>query len=115
MKVMPATKSLNQKKKAQSALKMLQNNTKKEVVRKPRRTRLRPRSHDEGTTILTLQQKAEKKKMKRKKMEAENSVGAETKIAESTKMKRIIISPERTKIARKARRRIRETRIRTEK
>lgn len=67
MKVMPATKSLNQKKKAQSALKMLQNNTKKEVVRKPRRTRLRPRSHDEGTTILTLQQKAEKKKMKRKK------------------------------------------------
>lgn len=54
--------------------------------------------------------------MKRKKMEAANSVGAET---ESMKMKRRIISPERTKIARevhiKLRRRIRENRIRTEK
>lgn len=116
MKVMPATKSLNQKKKVQSALQMLQNKIKQEVVRKPMRTRLRPKSHDEGTTTKILQQKADKKKMKRiKKMEAENSVGAETKIAESTKMKRIIISPERTKIAKEARKRIREIRIRTEK
>ena len=50
--------------------------------------------------------------MKRKKMEAANSVGAET---ESMKMKRRIISPERTKIAREVRRRIRENKIRTEK
>ena len=70
---------------------------------------LRP-SHDEGTTTH-FQAKAEKTKEKRKKMAAANSVGAETKIAESTRMKKKIISPERTKTAKEAKRKTREIRI----
>lgn len=108
MKVMLAIKSLNQKKKVQSTLTTHKNKTKKEEIRKRiKAVHLRP-SHDEGTTTH-LQVKAEKIKTKRKKMAAANSVGAET---ESTRMKKIIISPKRTKTAKEARKKIRENMIR---
>lgn len=111
MKVMLAIKGLNQKKKVQSTLTIHKNKTKKEEIRKRIKAMdLRP-SHDEGTTTH-FQVKAEKIKEKRKKMAAANSVGAETKIAESTRMKKIIISPKRTKTATKAKRKIRERGIR---
>ena len=111
MKVMLAIKGLNQKKKVQSTLTIHKNKTKKEEIRKRIKAMdLRP-SHDEGTTTH-FQVKAEKIKEKRKKMAAANSVRAETKIAESTRMKKIIISPERTKTATKAKGKIRERGIR---
>lgn len=95
MKVILATKSLNQKKKVQSILTTHKKQIKKEEIRKQiQAMHLRP-SHDEGTTTQ-LQEKAETIKTKRKKMAAANSVRAETKIAESTRMKKIIISPKRT-------------------
>ena len=110
-KVMLAIKSLNQKKKVQPTLTTHKNKTKKEEIRKLiKAMHLRP-SHDEGTTTH-LQVKAEKIKVKRKKMAAANSVGAETKIAESTRMKKIIISPKRTKTAKETRKKIGENRIR---
>lgn len=110
-KMMLAIKGLSQKKKVQSTLTIHKNKTKKEEIRKRIMAMdLRP-SHDEGTTTH-FQAKAEKVKEKRKKMAAANSVGAETKIAESTRMKKKIISPERTKTAKEAKRKTREKRIR---
>ena len=111
MKMMLAIKGLNQKKKVQSTLTIHKNKTKKEEIRKPTRAmHLRP-GHGESTTTH-FQVKAEKIKEKRKKMAAANSVRAETKIAESTRMKKIIISPERTKTAKEANGTIREKGIR---
>jgi hypothetical protein len=109
--MMLAIKGRSQKKKVQSTLTIHKNKTKKEEIRKRIMAMdLRP-SHDEGTTTH-FQAKAEKAKEKRKKMAAANSVGAETKIAESTRMKKKIISPERTKTAKEAKRKTREKRIR---
>ena len=115
MKMMLAIKGLSQKKKVQSTLTIHKNKTKKVEIRKRIMAMdLRP-SHDEGTTTH-FQAKAEKTKEKRKKMAAANSVGTETKIkkqiAESTRMKKKIISPERTKTAKEAKRKTREKRIR---
>lgn len=117
MKVMLAIKGLNQKKKVQSTLTIHKNKTKKEEIRKRIKAMdLRPSQIDKENIIKNttthFQVKAEKIKEKRKKMAAANSVRAETKIAESTRMKKIIISPERTKTATKAKGKIRERGIR---